>query len=171
ILGSKSLKNFCLTWIVVCTALCVILPCQLLLRNQDQRTVVERSTNSLDMIEMSGFICGYISCVFYLGSRFPQLYKNFRRKSTEGTSYLLFVLAMMGNCTYGLSLVLKMPATQSFRTLYFIHHLPWLIGSFGVLFLDIFVTVQFLLYRQHKDRPSGLVALEVEPLLVNEEAA
>jgi len=32
--------------------------------------------NSLDMIEMSGFVCGYISCVFYLGSRFPQLYKN-----------------------------------------------------------------------------------------------
>lgn len=31
------------------------------------------------MIEMSGFICGYISCVFYLGSRFPQLYKNVSR--------------------------------------------------------------------------------------------
>ncbi|KAF1568775.1 UNVERIFIED_CONTAM: hypothetical protein FQV15_0015263, partial [Eudyptes pachyrhynchus] len=134
ILGSKSLKNFCITWIMVCITLCVILPCQLLLRNQNQ------STNSLDMIEMSGFICGYISCVFYLGSRFPQLYKNFRRRSTEGTSYLLFALAMMGNCTYGLSLVLKMPATESFRALYFLHHLPWLIGSFGVLFLDIFVS-------------------------------
>jgi len=31
------------------------------------------------MIEMSGFVCGYISCVFYLGSRFPQLYKNVSR--------------------------------------------------------------------------------------------
>ncbi|XP_054061571.1 lysosomal amino acid transporter 1 homolog [Rissa tridactyla] len=168
---SKSLKNFCVTWIIVCTALGVILPCQLLLRNQDQSTVIERSNNSLDMIEMSGFICGYISCVFYLGSRFPQLYKNFRRRSTEGTSYLLFALAMMGNCTYGLSLVLKMPATASFRTLYFLHHLPWLIGSFGVLFLDIFVTAQFILYRQHEARQSGVVALEVEPLLVNEETA
>ncbi|NXW09055.1 LAAT1 protein, partial [Fregetta grallaria] len=171
ILGSKNLKNFCVTWILVCTALCVILPYQLLLRKQDQDTVIERSNNSLDMIEMSGFICGYISCVFYLGSRFPQLYKNFRRRSTEGTSYLLFALAMMGNCTYGLSLVLKMPATESFRALYFLHHLPWLIGSLGVLFLDIFVTLQFILYRQHKERQSGLVALEVEPLLVNEEAA
>ncbi|NXW48990.1 LAAT1 protein, partial [Nyctiprogne leucopyga] len=169
--GSKSLKNFCVAWIVVCVALCVILLCQLLLRNQDQSTAIESSNNSLDMIEMSGFICGYVSCVFYLGSRFPQLYKNFRRRSTEGTSYLLFALAMMGNCTYGLSLVLKMPATESFRALYFLHHLPWLIGSFGVLFLDIFVTLQFILYREHKERPSGFVALEVEPLLVNEETA
>ncbi|XP_059678659.1 lysosomal amino acid transporter 1 homolog isoform X2 [Gavia stellata] len=168
---SKSLKNFCITWIVVCIALCVILPCQLLLRNQDQSTVIERSNNSLDMVEMSGFICGYISCVFYLGSRFPQLYKNFRRRSTEGTSYLLFALAMMGNCTYGLSLVLKMPATKSFQALYLLHHLPWLIGSFGVLFLDIFVTLQFILYRQHTERQPALVALEVEPLLVSEETA
>ncbi|NWU63825.1 LAAT1 protein, partial [Pterocles burchelli] len=140
ILGSKSLKNFCITWIVVWVGLCVISLCLLLLRNQDWSTGIKRNNNSLDMIEMSGFICGYVSCVFYLGSRFPQLYKNFQRKSTEGTSYLLFALAMMGNCTYGLSLVLKMPATESSRALYFSHHLPWLIGSFGVLFIDIFVS-------------------------------
>ncbi|KAM9007266.1 lysosomal amino acid transporter 1 homolog isoform 1-T1 [Ara ararauna] len=168
---SKSLKNFCITWIMVCIALCVVLLCQLLLRNQDRSGVIKRSNNSLGMIEMSGFICGYVSCVFYLGSRFPQLYKNFRRRSTEGTSYLLFALAMMGNCTYGLSLVLRMPATKSFQALYFLHHLPWLIGSFGVLFLDIFVTLQFILYRQQKERQSGLVTLEVEPLLVSEETA
>ncbi|NWR71680.1 LAAT1 protein, partial [Centropus unirufus] len=141
IVGRKRLKNFCIAWIVVCAALCVSLPCLLLLRHQDQRTVIQRSNNSLDMIEMSGFICGYLSCVFYLGSRFPQLYQNFQRRSTEGTSYLLFALAMMGNCTYGLSIVLKTPATtESFRALYYLHHLPWLIGSFGVLFLDVLVS-------------------------------
>ncbi|XP_035190630.1 uncharacterized protein LOC118171539 isoform X1 [Oxyura jamaicensis] len=168
---SKNLKNFCVTWILLCVALCIVLFCQLLVRNQDQSSVLERSNASLDMIEMSGFICGYISCVFYLGSRFPQLYKNFQRRSTEGTSYLLFALAMLGNCTYGLSLVLKMPATKSFQALYFLHHLPWLIGSFGVLFLDILVTVQFVLYRQRKDRQPAVVALEVEPLLLGEDAA
>ncbi|POI29464.1 hypothetical protein CIB84_006785 [Bambusicola thoracicus] len=178
--GSKRLKNFCITWILMCITLCGVLPCQLLIRKQDHSSAMERSNNSLDMIEMSGFVCGYISCVFYLGSRFPQLYKNFQRKSTEGTSYLLFALAMLGNCTYGLSLVLKMPAAGSVRALFFLHHLPWLLGSFGVLFLDVFVsfscllelcqvTLQFLLYGQHKERPHALVALEVEPLLVGEE--
>ncbi|NXT85312.1 LAAT1 protein, partial [Zapornia atra] len=138
--GSTSLKNACVAWITVCTALCVVSLCQLLVRSHDQTIEMERSNTSLGVVEMSGFVCGYISCVFYLGSRFPQLYKNFQRRSTEGTSYLLFALAMMGNCTYGLSLVLKMPATKSFRGPYFLHHLPWLLGSFGVLFLDIFVS-------------------------------
>ncbi|XP_009908316.1 lysosomal amino acid transporter 1 homolog isoform X1 [Dryobates pubescens] len=169
---SKSLKSLCVTWVVVCGALCAVLLSQLLVRSQGQSTVSKRSNSSLDMIEMSGFICGYISCVFYLGSRFPQLYKNFQRRSTAGTSYLLFALAMMGNCTYGLSLVLKMPATKSFQALYFLHHLPWLIGSFGVLLLDVFVTLQFILYHQHKEEAQpALLALEVEPLLVTEEAA
>ncbi|XP_043378614.1 lysosomal amino acid transporter 1 homolog isoform X4 [Chelonia mydas] len=191
---SINLKNFCVTWVLMCITLCVILPSQLLLRNQDQSAVLEASKNTLGMIEMSGFICGYISCMFYLGSRFPQLYKNrqgrktahlsertgevdlnlmvgaeFQRRSTEGTSYLLFALAMMGNCTYGLSLVLKMPAAEALRNLYFLHHLPWLIGSFGVLFLDIFMTAQFIMYRKQNKRRPSLVAIEVEPLLVNEE--
>ncbi|NWU17020.1 LAAT1 protein, partial [Cephalopterus ornatus] len=138
--GSHNLRNFCVSWVVVCGALCVTALCQLGLRNQEQGTAIPRNNKSLGTAEMSGFVCGYISCLFYLGSRFPQLYKNFRRRSTEGTSYLLFALAMMGNCTYGLSLVLKMPKTKSSRGLYFVHHLPWLIGSFGVLFLDIFVS-------------------------------
>ncbi|XP_072200400.1 lysosomal amino acid transporter 1 homolog isoform X5 [Excalfactoria chinensis] len=169
--GSGRLKNFCIVWILMCITLCIVLPCQLLIRKQEQSSAMRRSNNSLDMTEMSGFVCGYISCVFYLGSRFPQLYKNFQRKSTEGSSYLLFALAMLGNCTYGLSLVLRMPAAESVPALYFLHHLPWLLGSFGVLFLDVFVTVQFLLYGQHKERPRALVALEVEPLLVGEEDA
>ncbi|NXA40388.1 LAAT1 protein, partial [Eudromia elegans] len=143
LLDSPTLKNFCINWILVCVTLHVILLCWLLLRNQNWSIDLEARNRSLDMTEMSGFVCGYISCVFYLGSRFPQLYKNFQRRSTEGTSYVLFALAMMGNGMYGLSLVLKMPAAESFRALYFLHHLPWLLGSFGVLFLDIFVSFSY----------------------------
>ncbi|KAM8804841.1 lysosomal amino acid transporter 1 homolog [Eudromia elegans] len=166
---SPTLKNFCINWILVCVTLHVILLCWLLLRNQNWSIDLEARNRSLDMTEMSGFVCGYISCVFYLGSRFPQLYKNFQRRSTEGTSYVLFALAMMGNGMYGLSLVLKMPAAESFRALYFLHHLPWLLGSFGVLFLDIFVTLQFLTYRQRSKGQGSTSTLEAEPLLMSEE--
>ncbi|XP_042316636.1 lysosomal amino acid transporter 1 homolog [Sceloporus undulatus] len=164
-----NLKNCCITWILLCLVLCMILPSQLLLQSQVQTILSGKSERSHDIIETSGFICGYVSCVFYLGSRIPQLYKNFQRRSTEGTSYLLFALAMMGNCTYGLSLVLKMPATKYLIRFYFWHHLPWLIGSFGVLFLDIFITVQFIIYRKQKKKRASLVALEIEPLLINED--
>ncbi|XP_019358748.1 PREDICTED: putative uncharacterized protein PQLC2L [Gavialis gangeticus] len=166
---SIHLKNFCVTWVLICITLCAILPSQLLLRNQFHSILLEEGKDPLGMIKLSGFVCGYISCVFYLGSRFPQLYKNFQRQSTEGTSYLLFALAMMGNWTYGLSLVLKVPAAKSLRNLYLLHHLPWLIGSFGVLFLDIFITAQFVIYRKQNKRRFSLVAMEVKPLLVDEE--
>ncbi|NWS96140.1 LAAT1 protein, partial [Mionectes macconnelli] len=176
--GSHNLRNFCISWVMVCGALCVTVLCQLLLRNQEQNTAIPRNSisswPSLGVVEVSGFICGHISCVFCLGSRFPQLCRNvsgFGAESTEGISYLLFALAMVGNCTSGLSLVLKMPKTKSSWGLRFVHHLPWLTGSFGVLFVDIFVTLQFILSRQHKENPPALVALEIKPLLVNEDPA
>ncbi|KAM7043916.1 LOW QUALITY PROTEIN: lysosomal amino acid transporter 1 homolog [Acridotheres tristis] len=59
------------------------------------------------------------------------------RRCTEGTFYLLLALAMMGNCTCGLSLAVKMPNPKFSQLLCFVLHLPWLLGSFGVLFLDI----------------------------------
>ncbi|CAJ0968287.1 unnamed protein product [Ranitomeya imitator] len=165
--GSTSLKGFCIGWVVLCITLSVILPSQLLLRNMERIADVEQ--HSLGVTEMSGFICGYVSSVFYLGSRFPQLHKNFQKKSTEGLSYMLFALAMLGNFTYGLSLMLKLPSVPYSKNRYILHHLPWLIGSFGVLVLDFFMTAQFIFYRKHRTTQSNLLALEVEPLLVDEE--
>ncbi|XP_032081510.1 putative uncharacterized protein SLC66A1L [Thamnophis elegans] len=164
-----NMKYSCVAWIMICLLLCLILPTQMLMRNKVQNTILGSNEKSHGMVEISGFVCGYLSCVFYLGSRIPQLYKNFQRRSTDGTSYLLFALAMIGNGTYGLSLVLKMPATQYLISLYFWHHLPWFIGSFGVLLLDIFITAQFIIYRPQTKRLDS-VALEVEPLLINEDS-
>ncbi|KAM4041010.1 lysosomal amino acid transporter 1 homolog isoform 2-T2 [Anomaloglossus baeobatrachus] len=167
--GSVGLKGFCIGWVILCITLSVILPSQLLLRDLERNADVDVNQHSLGVTEMSGFICGYVSSVFYLGSRFPQLHKNFQRKSTEGTSYMLFALAMLGNFTYGLSLLLKLPSLQYSKSRYILHHLPWLIGSFGVLVLDFFMTAQFIFYRKHRTTQSNLLALEVEPLLVDEE--
>ncbi|XP_070609611.1 lysosomal amino acid transporter 1 homolog [Erythrolamprus reginae] len=164
-----NMKYSCIAWIMICLLLCLILPTQLLIRSKVHNTILVPNEKAQGMVEISGFVCGYLSCVFYLGSRIPQLYKNFQRRSTDGTSYLLFALAMIGNGTYGLSLVLKMPATQYLISLYFWHHLPWFIGSFGVLLLDIFITAQFIIYRP-QNRRLGSAALEVEPLLINEDS-
>ncbi|XP_053315294.1 lysosomal amino acid transporter 1 homolog [Spea bombifrons] len=169
VLGTGVLKAFCISWVIVCITLSVIMPSQIFLRNKNRFADMEINKESLGITEMSGFICGYVSSVFYLASRFPQLYKNFQRKSTEGTSYMLFALAMLGNFTYGLSLAIKLPAISHGKNQYVVHHLPWFIGSFGVLILDFFMTAQFILYRKHKISASNLLALEVEPLLVDEE--
>uniref|UniRef100_A0A670J873 Lysosomal amino acid transporter 1 homolog n=1 Tax=Podarcis muralis TaxID=64176 RepID=A0A670J873_PODMU len=102
--------------------------------------------------EIIGFIIGSVSSVLYLLSRVPQIYTNFKRKSTVGISYSLFALVMLGNTLYGLSVLLKNPDWGQAEGSYVIHHLPWLIGSLGVLALDIIVSC-FCLPRHPHPQP------------------
>ena len=84
-------------------------------------------------IEIStlGQIFGWGCAVLYLGSRIPQVVKNFRRKSTEGLSLLFFLFACLGNITYVLSIV-----SASLDPRYLLVNLSWLAGSAGTLLLD-----------------------------------
>uniref|UniRef100_A0A3B4FX56 Solute carrier family 66 member 1 like n=1 Tax=Pundamilia nyererei TaxID=303518 RepID=A0A3B4FX56_9CICH len=129
------------------------------------------SPASSKSVEITGYVCGYLASVFYLCSRFPQIHKNFQRQSTEGTSYLLFALAMMGNGTYGLSVIVVLPALKGSKQNFIVKHLAWLIGSLGVLILDCFVTAQFIMYRKNISAKSSVLRHipEVEPLLSEEE--
>ncbi|XP_034733473.1 lysosomal amino acid transporter 1 homolog [Etheostoma cragini] len=100
--------------------------------------------------EIIGFSIGSLSSLLYLSSRLPQMYTNFKRKSTEGVSYFLFALIILGNTTYGLSVLLKNPDADQGERSYMIHHLPWLIGSLGTLSLDLIISIQFIIYRNAK---------------------
>ncbi|XP_035757789.1 lysosomal amino acid transporter 1 homolog isoform X2 [Egretta garzetta] len=90
--------------------------------------------------EIIGFTIGSVSSVLYLCSRIPQIYTNYKRKSTIGVSYSLFALVMLGNLLYGLSVLLKNPEQGQSEGDYVLHHLPWLVGSLGVLSLDVVVS-------------------------------
>ncbi|XP_010790569.1 lysosomal amino acid transporter 1 homolog [Notothenia coriiceps] len=105
--------------------------------------------------EIIGFSIGSVSSVLYLCSRLPQMYTNYKRKSTEGVSYFLFALVILGNTTYGLSVLLKNPDEGQGEKSYMIHHLPWLIGSLGTLSLDVIISFQFLIYRKAKEEVSS----------------
>ncbi|XP_034557756.1 lysosomal amino acid transporter 1 homolog [Notolabrus celidotus] len=164
---SPVLKWLCFLWCGAASIVILTLP-KLIMDNSI--TVDTQSPSTSRSVEITGYVCGYLASVFYLCSRFPQLYKNFQRQSTEGTSYLLFALAMMGNGTYGLSVVLVLPALRGSRHSFIIKHLAWLIGSLGVLILDFFVTVQFVMYRKNNSAKSSKLQSmpEVEPLLCEE---
>ena len=88
-------------------------------------------------IEIStlGQIFGWGCAVLYLGSRIPQVVKNFRRKSTEGLSLLFFLFACLGNITYVLSIL-----SLSLEPRYLLVNLSWLAGSAGTLLLDALVS-------------------------------
>ncbi|KAM9475564.1 lysosomal amino acid transporter 1 homolog isoform 1-T2 [Clarias gariepinus] len=98
--------------------------------------------------EIIGFTFGAVSSMLYLCSRLPQIYTNFQRKSTEGVSFFLFALVILGNLTYGASVLVKNPDQRQGEISYIVHHLPWLIGSLGTLFLDLVISVQFVMYRK-----------------------
>ncbi|NXP07756.1 LAAT1 protein, partial [Thinocorus orbignyianus] len=103
--------------------------------------------------EIIGFTIGSVSSVLYLCSRVPQIYTNYKRKSTVGVSYSLFALVMLGNLLYGLSVLLKNPEPGQGEGDYILRHLPWLVGSLGVLSLDVVISFQFLAYW--RGRASG----------------
>ncbi|XP_063410863.1 lysosomal amino acid transporter 1 homolog [Mytilus trossulus] len=88
-----------------------------------------------------GYAIGVISSLFYIGSRLAQLYKNYKRKSTDGLSLMMFWLAILGNVTYGLSILVR-----SIEPDWIVMHLPWLVGSLGVVLLDVSLVIQFRIY-------------------------
>ncbi|XP_025134625.1 lysosomal amino acid transporter 1 homolog isoform X2 [Bubalus kerabau] len=120
---------------------------------------VEPSNKPFTRKEIIGFVIGSVSSALYLFSRLPQIRTNFLRKSTQGISYSLFALVMLGNTLYGLSVLLKNPEEGQSEGSYVLHHLPWLVGSLGVLLLDTIISVQFFLYRHAAPSP------ERQPLL------
>ncbi|KAL2076279.1 hypothetical protein ACEWY4_000279 [Coilia grayii] len=130
-------------------------------------SVTESSSQigSFSTREIIGFTIGSISSVMYLCSRIPQILTNYKRKSTEGVSFFLFALVILGNTTYGLSVLLKNPDRGQGEVSYVVHHLPWLIGSLGTLCLDVIISMQFMTYNsKHRD---SVPSEESAPLLSN----
>ncbi|KAM4651929.1 lysosomal amino acid transporter 1 homolog isoform 1-T3 [Discoglossus pictus] len=113
--------------------------------------------------DIIGFTIGSVSSVMYLLSRVPQIFTNFRRRSTEGLALSLFSLIVIGNLTYGLSVLLKKPDKGQCEGNYIVHHLPWLIGSLGVMTLDFIIILQFIIFRKNSLDPSA--GAETEPLV------
>lgn len=115
-----------------------------------------------------GQIFGYLCAVFYLSSRFPQIFLNYRRKSTEGVSMLFFLFACVGNLTYVMSIFAYEPGCARLESYGGMHggcesgewargygrnillNMSWIIGSAGTLILDLMIFGQFWIYRDRK---------------------
>ncbi|OOG00930.1 hypothetical protein ASPCADRAFT_38963 [Aspergillus carbonarius ITEM 5010] len=124
------------------------------------------SDSSQHTLEILGRIISWMSTFLYLGSRPPQLYKNYCRKSTSGLSPLLFMAAFCGNLFYSASLLTNPNAWYDFppyggggwadaggnnRTEWVALATPFFLGAFGVLAFDGMMGVQFLMYGSRDD--------------------
>lgn len=128
--------------------------------HQTDRHVHESHATAL---ENAGTVLSWMSSLLYLGSRLPQLYKNYRRKSTAGLSPQLFAAAFCGNLFYSSALVSNPCAWESYpphsahgwvgqngsdRGQWIAAAFPFWLGAAGVLALDASVGVQFALYGE-----------------------
>ena len=122
-----------------------------------------RNDNTL---ELTGTILSWSSTLLYLGSRLPQLYKNWERQSTAGLSPLLFFAAFCGNFFYSTSLLTNPNAWNDYaphgghgwageegshRQEWVARAAPFFLGAAGVLVMDALMGLQFLLYGERDE--------------------
>lgn len=131
--------------------------------------------DGLTPLETAGSVLSWISTLLYLGSRLPQIYKNWSRQSTAGLSPGLFIAAFFGNMFYSTSILTNPNAWSSCgpygnggwagkdgndRTDWILSALPFWLGAAGVLGLDGAVGIQFLLYGDGGDAAKVVVLEE-----------
>ncbi|CDI98099.1 PQ loop repeat containing protein 2 [Echinococcus multilocularis] len=95
--------------------------------------------------EKVGYVFGWTSAIMYVLGRVHQIYMNWRRKCTEGLSFYLFFLAVLGNTFYGCQIFVK-----SIDAVFVVKSLPWILGSLGILLFDAFILMQFFMYRHNQ---------------------
>ena len=91
-----------------------------------------------------GTILGWCSAFSYISSRTPQIFRNCKRRRTDGLSCQFFISAILGNSTYCISIFLK-----DYHWPYIWKQFPWIVGSGGILFFDFTVLFQFFCFRKN----------------------
>lgn len=86
-------------------------------------------------------VCGWICTLFYVGSRIPQLVKNYMRQSCEGLSVWMFVFAVLGNFFFTLSLLVI-----SVEPAYLAEKAWAITGALGTLGFDFTIFCQYFWY-------------------------
>ncbi|KAJ2001820.1 putative vacuolar membrane transporter for cationic amino acids [Coemansia thaxteri] len=105
----------------------------------------------IDKRRAAAQLCGYISAAVYLSAYVPQLIRNYKSKSTEGLSLLMFILVILANTTFCLSVLTSQKPTYEHFQMY----ASWLLGAAGTIVLELAVLYQFYLYRHSQQHLLG----------------
>ena len=100
-----------------------------------------------------GVTLAWMCTVVYMLLRAPQLYHNWRRKSVEGLSPVLFTAALLGNVFYTVSILtdcqFRQPGPRRWQ--FFVKELPYMLGSSGTVVFDAGYFYQRWIYRKVDD--------------------
>ncbi|KAK9370990.1 PQ loop repeat-domain-containing protein [Lipomyces kononenkoae] len=109
----------------------------------DVNNAEDANESGKDSLALGPQILGYMSALFYLSARIPQIIKNYRKRSVHGLSLLFFIYSTMGNVTYAFQIIL-----YSSERNYILLNFPWLLGSLGTVLQDAIIFAQFYMYRE-----------------------
>lgn len=104
-----------------------------------------------------GYAIAYFSTAMYLGSRLPQIWHNWRRKSTKGVSMMLFFAALMGNLTYTLSIVVSPQALGPDSKEFLLNEMSYILGAAGTMIFDFIILFQYYIYQYEPEELVGEV--------------
>jgi len=94
--------------------------------------------------DLVGMCISWITMFLYIIGRFPQIYENYKTKTTEGLSLLMYIFTILGNIFY---------IGVIFSTFeYFDKNIPWLISSILSILLDIIIISQHYYYKKINEK-------------------
>jgi uncharacterized protein with PQ loop repeat len=97
-----------------------------------------------------GSICAWVSGLLYFTARFPQIYHNYKRRTTEGLSFFLFFSATCANVCYSISILLP-ESTNWGSNSFWESTFAYLLGSGGTVASTVPILYQFFAYRKVGD--------------------
>ncbi|KAJ1950481.1 PQ loop repeat-containing protein 2, partial [Dispira parvispora] len=90
-----------------------------------------------------GDVIAWLSCILYVTSRLPQIWKNYQRQSVQGLSLFMFFFALNGNLFYFCSILLRSYVSPPGLLR---KSLPYIIGSVGTVLQDCTIFAQWYRY-------------------------
>ncbi|KAH3763370.1 PQ loop repeat protein [Pelomyxa schiedti] len=102
------------------------------------------------VMRVLGDICAWSSGLLYFFGRVPQVYHNWKRKSVEGLSPIMFACAVLANICYSVSILLLQPDWSSPE--FWESKFPYLLGSLFTLVWPAFILCQFAYYGWWRKR-------------------
>lgn len=93
-----------------------------------------------------GLICSWISVIFYIIGRLPQIILNAKRHSTDGLSVVMYIFKILANVFYILTIL-----TYSIEKEYILLNLAWIVFTIVTILMDLFVIFQSIYYKPMSD--------------------
>lgn len=93
-------------------------------------------------------LCAWFSTSIFMIARIPQIFLNFKRRSTDGLSFISFIIINIANFFFLLSILIVLHDLPIHQHLDYIKaNIQWIIGSSFTIIFDVILFYQFYIYR------------------------